>query len=68
MMASAAGGVDIEEVARTTPEKIIKVFVDPMLGLQGYHCRQAAFGLNLPAAAVKQRGHCRSVSVHFIVK
>lgn len=53
IMASEAGGMDIEAVAEETPEKIIKVFVDPMLGLQGYHCRQAAFGLNLPAAAVK---------------
>jgi len=53
LMASEAGGMDIEEVAAKTPEKIIKVFVDPLLGLQGYHCRQLAFGLNLPPAAVK---------------
>ena len=36
-----------------TPEKIIKVYIDPLLGIQAYHCREAAFGLNLPAAAVK---------------
>ncbi len=53
IMASEAGGMDIEEVAAKTPEKIIKVFVDPLLGIQGYHCREAAFGLNLPPAAVK---------------
>jgi succinyl-CoA synthetase beta subunit len=53
IMASEAGGMDIEEVATKTPEKIIKVFVDPMLGLQGYHCRQVAFGLNIPPAAMK---------------
>ena len=53
LMASEAGGMDIEEVAAQSPEKIIKVFVDPLLGLQGYHCRQLAFGLNLPPAAVK---------------
>jgi succinyl-CoA synthetase beta subunit len=53
VMASEAGGMDIEEVAAKTPEKIIKVFVNPLLGLQGYHCRQLAFGLNLPPAAVK---------------
>ena len=35
MMASAAGGVEIEEVARLTPEKIIKVHIDPLLGLKG---------------------------------
>ncbi len=53
IMASEAGGMDIDEVAARTPEKIIKVFVNPLLGLQGYHCRQLAFGLNLPAAAAK---------------
>ncbi len=53
LMASEAGGMDIEEVAARSPEKIIKVFVNPLLGLQGYHCRQLAFGLNLPAAAAK---------------
>jgi succinyl-CoA synthetase beta subunit len=53
LMASAAGGMDIEEVAAKTPEKIIKVFVNPLSGLQGYHGRQLAFGLNLPPAAVK---------------
>ncbi|MDL1927110.1 ATP-grasp domain-containing protein, partial [Anaerolineae bacterium AMX1] len=36
MMASAAGGVEIEEVARETPEKIIKVHIDPLLGLRDY--------------------------------
>jgi len=53
IMASEAGGMDIESVAEKTPEKIIKVFVDPMLGIQAYHCRRAAFGLNLPAPAIK---------------
>jgi len=53
IMASEAGGMDIGEVAAKTPEKIIKVYVDPLLGIQGYHCREAAFGLNLPPAAVK---------------
>lgn len=53
IMASEAGGMDIEEVAAKTPERIIKIFVNPLLGLQGYHCRQLAFGLNLPPAAIK---------------
>ncbi|MFO7802369.1 MAG: ADP-forming succinate--CoA ligase subunit beta [Desulfovermiculus sp.] len=54
IMASMAGGVDIEEVAEKTPEKIIRVTVDPMLGIQAYHCRQVAFGLDLPAEARKE--------------
>ncbi len=53
IMASEEGGMDIEEVAEATPEKIVKVPVNPLLGIQGYHCRQAAYRLNLPAAAVK---------------
>ena len=53
VMASEAGGMDIEEVAEKTPEKIIKVYINPLQGIQAYHCREAAFGLNLPAAALK---------------
>jgi succinyl-CoA synthetase beta subunit len=48
MMASAAGGVDIEEVARDTPEKIIKVHIDPLLGLRDYQARDIAAGIDLP--------------------
>jgi succinyl-CoA synthetase beta subunit len=53
VIASEAGGVEIEEVAASTPEKIIKVQINPLLGIQPYHGRQAAFGLNLPKAAIK---------------
>ncbi|MCW3985199.1 MAG: ADP-forming succinate--CoA ligase subunit beta [Candidatus Bathyarchaeota archaeon] len=41
-VASTAGGVDIEEVAAKTPEKIIKMFIDPVLGFRSYHARQMA--------------------------
>ena len=54
IMASEAGGMDIEKVADETPEKIIRVYVDPLLGIQAYHCRAVAFGLNIPAPARKQ--------------
>ena len=53
IMASEAGGMDIEEVAAKTPQKIIKVAVNPLQGIQPYHCRQVAFGLNLSPAAIK---------------
>ncbi|MDH5606300.1 MAG: ADP-forming succinate--CoA ligase subunit beta [Anaerolineae bacterium] len=46
-MASAAGGVDIEEVAATTPEKIIKIRIDPLLGLQDYQILDMAVGIEL---------------------
>jgi succinyl-CoA synthetase beta subunit len=48
MMASSAGGVEIEEVARTTPEKIIKTHIDPLLGLKDYQTRNIAIGIDLP--------------------
>lgn len=48
MMASAAGGVEIEEVARQTPEKIIKIHIDPLLGLRDYQARDIAGGIDLP--------------------
>ncbi len=48
MMASAAGGVEIEEVARTTPEKIIRSHIDPLLGLKDYQARDIAIGIDLP--------------------
>lgn len=47
IMASTEGGMSIEEVAHNTPEKIIKVAVDPAIGFQGFHGRQLAFGLGL---------------------
>jgi succinyl-CoA synthetase beta subunit len=48
IMASTEGGMSIEEVAAKTPEKIIKVAVDPTIGFQGFHGRELAFGLGLP--------------------
>jgi succinyl-CoA synthetase beta subunit len=48
MMASAAGGVEIEEVAKNTPEKIIKVYIDPLLGFCDYQARDLASGIDLP--------------------
>ncbi|UCE54743.1 MAG: ADP-forming succinate--CoA ligase subunit beta [Desulfobacterales bacterium] len=53
VMASEAGGMDIEEVAAKTPQKIIKVFINPLLGIQAYHCRRVAFGLNLSPQLMK---------------
>ena len=47
VIASEAGGMNIEEVAETTPEKIIQVPIDPVLGLQPFQGRKIAYGLNL---------------------
>jgi succinyl-CoA synthetase beta subunit len=48
MMVSAAGGVDIEEVARETPEKIVRAHIDPLLGLRDYQARDIAAEIDLP--------------------
>jgi len=53
MMASAAGGIDIEEVAATTPEKIIRVQVDPFLGLQDFQARSLAYGIGVDKALAR---------------
>lgn len=55
-MGSAAGGVDIEQVAATEPEKIITIKVDNTAGLQAYQSRQMGFGMNLSAVQVRQLG------------
>ncbi len=53
-MASAAGGMDIETVAAETPEKILKVAVNPATGLMGYQARQLGFGLGLDKKQTRQ--------------
>src|SRR5579859_5679180 len=51
-MASAAGGMEIEEVAAKTPELILKETFEPGTGLASYQCRKLAFGMGIPAASV----------------
>ncbi len=53
IIASEAGGMDIEAVAEETPKKLIKVYVDPLMGIQPYHLRKTAFGLNISADCIK---------------
>ena len=52
-LVSTEGGMDIEEVAEKTPEKILRVAVDPATGMQPFHARKLAFGLGLSGAQVK---------------
>ena len=48
LMASAEGGIEIEEVAARAPEKILREPIDPSLGIQAFQARKIAFGLDLP--------------------
>ncbi|MCB5408682.1 ADP-forming succinate--CoA ligase subunit beta [Pseudogemmobacter faecipullorum] len=54
IVASTEGGMDIEEVAHSTPEKIVSFSVDPAAGFQDYHGRRVAFSLGLKGAQIKQ--------------
>jgi succinyl-CoA synthetase beta subunit len=54
IMASTEGGMEIEEVAEKTPEKIIKVWVNPSIGMQDFQARQIAFGLGFEKSIIKQ--------------
>jgi len=54
MMASAAGGMDIEEVAASTPEKIVKVYIEPGVGLVPFEARQLGFAIGLDGPQVSK--------------
>ncbi|MGH9733467.1 MAG: ADP-forming succinate--CoA ligase subunit beta, partial [Candidatus Acidiferrales bacterium] len=51
-MASASGGMEIEEVAKTNPAAILRETIPPAIGVQPYHARKIAFGLGLPAEMI----------------
>ena len=53
VIASAAGGVEIEEVAKTSPDSILRVAVDPVLGLQQFQSRRLAYGMGLSNALIR---------------
>lgn len=57
-MVSSEGGMDIEEVAAHTPEKIHRVIIDPAVGMMPFQGRQLAFALGVPAAAVQKTVAC----------
>ena len=57
VMASAAGGMDIEQVAEDTPEKILTVHIEPALGVKSYHSRYLAAGMDLPRQLWKEFHH-----------
>ena len=52
VMASTEGGMEIEEVAHNTPEKILRIAIDPVTGMEGFHAREIAFGLGLEGKQV----------------
>ena len=53
MMGSSEGGVDIEEVAATTPERIVRVTIEPVLGLREFQTRELAYGMGLDKGLVR---------------
>ena len=57
LVASSEGGMEIEEVASHSPEKILKEYCDPLLGLQDFQCRALAFGLGLSGTQIGEFGN-----------
>jgi Succinyl-CoA synthetase, beta subunit len=55
VVASAAGGMEIEEISATRPETLIRISVDPAVGMQPFHAREIAFGLGLDPAIRRRR-------------
>ena len=53
-MVSTEGGMEIEKVAEDNPEKIVKTWIDPLLGMKNFHARKLAFGLNFKGDAFKE--------------
>lgn len=69
VIASTEGGMEIEEVAEKHPGKIVKLAIDPVTGLQGYHARQIAFGLGLEGAQIKSAvGFLTNIYKLFVAK
>ena len=68
IMASSAGGMDIEETAATMPARIIKVSVNPLQGLQPHHIRQVLFGLDIAPDRMKQWSSLLSSLYHLFVE
>ena len=64
---SAAGGMDIEQVAEETPEKIQVIYIDPAVGLMPYQCREVGFALDLKAEAFKQIGQMMQAFYKFAI-
>ncbi len=68
IIASTEGGMNIEEVAANTPEKIIRVRVNPLLGLQNFHLRRIAFGLGLTGENSKSLSRLLRILYQLVVK
>lgn len=66
IMASSAGGMDIEEVAAKTPEKILTLTVHPAAGLQDFQCRQLGFGLGLTKSQQAELGQILKALVRLV--
>lgn len=68
LMASEEGGIDIEEVAEKTPEKIYKEYIDPVMGLAAYQARRIAFQMNIPYPLVNKTVACMLGLYHAFIE
>jgi succinyl-CoA synthetase beta subunit len=68
LMLTTAGGVDIEEVAEKTPERLARLHVDPLVGFQPFHARRLCFDAGLPAEEMRQAGDIMAAAYRAFVE
>jgi succinyl-CoA synthetase beta subunit len=68
LMLTTAGGIDIEEVAATTPERLARLHVDPLVGFQPFHARRLCFDAGLPPEEMRQAGDIMAAAYRAFVE
>jgi succinyl-CoA synthetase beta subunit len=68
LMLTTAGGVDIEEVAATTPESLARLHLDPLVGFQPFHARRLCFDAGIPAEEMRQAGDIMAAAYRAFVE
>ena len=68
LMLTTAGGVEIEEVAATTPERLARLHVDPLVGFQPFHARRLCFDAGIPAEEMRQAGDIMAAAYRAFVE
>jgi succinyl-CoA synthetase beta subunit len=68
LMLTTAGGIDIEEVAATTPERLARLHLDPLLGFQPFHARRLCFDAGLPPEEMRQGGDIMAAAYRAFVE
>jgi len=68
LMLTTAGGIDIEEVAATTPDRLARLHVDPLIGFEPFHARRLCFAAGLPAEEMRQAGEIMAAAYRAFIE